>query len=287
MGKVAIVTDSVACLPRELVRRYDISVAPCSVIFKDRVYRDEVDAIPGEFYRFLAEATEPPNTSPPSPASYLEIYREVSKKTDTILCITPSARLTGVYTSALAAREMAKEELPHTTIEVLDSTIATMAQGFVVLAAARAAAEDKSLAEIIQVAKSLIPRVNCVFLVDNLAYALLRGRHPRIAALTGPLLGNIKPIFDFRDGMAHRLAISRTKPRAVALLLEIVRQRVGTENRVHIAVHHTNVPEEAERLRRQVDPQFDCAELYVTEFSPVMATGAGPGMLGLAYYGED
>jgi len=73
--------------------------------------------------------------------------------------------------------------------------------------------------------------------------------------------------------------------RAVQRLVEIMRERTQGKP-VHVNLMHANAPEEADKLKSQVMAEFDCAELFVTEFTPVMGAHTGPGLLGVAFYGE-
>jgi fatty acid-binding protein DegV len=99
---------------------------------------------------------------------------------------------------------------------------------------------------------------------------------------------SIKPIVEIptSSGRVESVTRVRTKPKAVKQLLEIVKQRVGTEKPVHIMVEHTAVPEEAERLKEIVAAEFNCAELLLCEFNPTGAVTIGPGNLGLSFYSD-
>lgn len=106
-------------------------------------------------------------------------------------------------------------------------------------------------------------------------------------ALMGNML-DMKPIVEVPPslGVVMPVARVRTKSQAVKRLLEIVKQRVGTENPVHMMVEHTSSPDEAERLKQTVRDQFNCVELLVCEFKPVAALITGPKLLGLSFYSE-
>jgi len=155
MPKVAIVTDSIACLTREMVAQYGIKIVPISICFRDKIYRDWVDISPTEAYELFLQDPDRFTTSPASPGRYLEIYREASKQAKNILCITLSSKLSTGYNMACVAKEEAKTEHPQPSIEVLDSQTVTAAQGFIALVAARTAEEGKDLAEVVKVAEVL------------------------------------------------------------------------------------------------------------------------------------
>jgi len=285
LAKVGIITDTIACLPRELVEEYGIVLVPINIIFEDRAYQDDVDITPSEVYRLLKEG-KIPTTSAPSPGVYLEAFRELSQRAESIVCITIAAELTMVHQSATQAREMAKEELPHTPVEVIDSRTAAGSQGLITLAAARAAAAGQSLEEVIKVTRDMIPRAHLLAVIDTLTYLAKHGRVPAIAAWAGSRL-QLKPLLTVSNGKARPITVVRTKRRGVERLLEIMRQRTGANSPIHVIVLHANVLEEAESLKQRISQEFNCVEIYVKDFTPVMGVHTGPGLIGAAFYADD
>jgi len=145
MEIVAVVTDSVSCLPRVLVDKYAIRIVPISVIVDGKVYRDGVDITPTQVYEILKTSRKLPTTSSASPWDFLQAYRELNKKVNKIICITLCSDISMMYDSAVKAKQMAVSENPDIAINVVDSRNAGGAQGLVALAAARAAAEGRAL----------------------------------------------------------------------------------------------------------------------------------------------
>jgi DegV family protein with EDD domain len=284
MPKVTIVTDSIACLTKELVEQYGIGIVPISICFRDEVYRDWVDITPTEAYELFLQEPERFTTSPASPGRYLEAYHEASNQTKNILCVTLSAKLSTGYDMACVAREQAKTELPQTSIEVLDSQTVTAAQGFVALAAARAAAEGKSLAEVVKVAEEMRDRATFIILLDTIRHVYRTGRIPKVAAQVGSVL-KIKPILTSSSGLVRFAGAVRSREHGINRILQMMRDKVG-QSPVHVAVMHAYALDEAERLKGRISSEFNCAELWLTEFSPVMGYATGTGTLGFAYYRE-
>ena len=115
-------------------------------VFGDKAYRDNIDLkTPAELFQLIEKADKFPTTSAPPPADYLEVYRQLSQRVDSILCVTISSEMSMCFKSATLAKEMAKKELPKVNIEVFDSRITVGATGFIALAAARAAAKGQGL----------------------------------------------------------------------------------------------------------------------------------------------
>ena len=285
-SSVAIVTDSTSCLPQEEVERYNIEVVPVNLVHEGRVYRDGLDMTTNEFYRLLKKAKKLPTTSPASPGDYLEVFRRAAEKARSILCISVSGKLSGMFDSARAAAELATEVLPRTTIQVLDSGTAAMAQGFVVLAAARAARLGDDLQGVMETATRIMPRVELVAVLDTLHYLARGGRVPKVAAWAASIL-QIKPILMLSRWEVGLLERVRTRKKAFSRLVGIMRERVGGNRPLHASVFHAQALDQALALQEEIVREFQPQKLYVTQFTPVMGVHTGPGVVGLAYYAED
>ena len=284
MQQVSVVVDSVACLTKELVEQYGIGIVPISICFRDKVYRDWVDITPNEAYELFLQDPERFTTSPASPGHYLEAYHEASNQTKNILCVTLSSRLSTGYDMACVAKEQAKTELPQTSIEVLDSQNVTAAEGFVALAGARAAAEGKGLDEVVKAAEEIRNKVTFLILLDTIRHVYRTGRIPKVAAQVGSVL-KIKPILTSSSGLVRFAGAVRSRERGINRILQMMRSKVG-QSPVHVALMHAYALDEAQRLKERISSEFNCAELWITEFSPVMGYATGTGTLGFAYYKE-
>jgi DegV family protein with EDD domain len=282
MENVAIVTDSISCLPKKLVEQYRIGIVPIMLLVQGKLYRDGVDMSPSEAYKLFLQDPESFNTSPASPGNYLEAYREVSNRVKNILCITLSSKLSTGYDMASVAKEQARAELPEVSIEVLDSQTVTAAEGFVALAGARAAVDGKDLAEVVKVAEEVRDKVTFILLVDTIRHVYRTGRIPKVAAQVGAKL-NIKPLLSSSSGLVRFKGVARNREHGINRLLKTMKDKVG-QGPVHVAVMHAYAPDEAEKLKERVLSEFNCAELWITEFSPVMGYATGTGTLGFAFY---
>ena len=267
-----------------MVRQYQLRIVPIYIRSGDKVYREWIDITPAQAYELCLKDPEHFTTSAPSPADILEAYRDASKRAKNILCITVSSKLSMVYESALVAREQAKAELPGTTIEVLDSCTATAAEGFVALAGARAAEEGKNLSEVVKAAEEMRDKVSVFVLLDTVRYVYRSGRIPKVAAQAGSIL-NLRPIFTV-SGKVHFIGMARSREQGISQLLRKMRDKVGLSP-VHVAVMHAYALDEAGRLKERISSEFNCAELWLTEFSPVMGYACGTGTLAIAFYSGD
>ncbi len=283
MSKVGIVTDSTNCLSPELIKEYKIQMASVHLIIEGKDYRDQVDITPTEFWRIFKDLKEQPTTSAAGPGDWASAITEMAKSTDNIVCITLSKALSATHEAAVQAREVAKTETPNLNIEIVDSKTATGALGFIVLEAARAARAGKSLAEVVQVAQDMISRVKFFMSPDTLKYLIKIGRAPK-TALLGEFL-QVKPIIGMVNGtgLVENLGRVRTKRKAMVKMADMVKDYIDTAKPVHVMVHYTDCIEDGEELKEIVTSQYNCAEAYLTEFTPVMASAMGP-VVGLSFY---
>lgn len=277
MSAVAVVTDSIACLPSDLAARYGIRVVPVRITVGDAVYRDGIDVTPETVYAWLQRGMRP-TTSQPAVGDFLAVYRELAAQGRPILSIHVTSALTGVYQAAAVAAA----QITAVPVRVVDSRAATMAQGFLALEAARTVERGGSLAEAEQAVRTLQPRLRFFAVLETVTYLVRSGRAPRLAALAVDVL-QVKPILAIRDGEIVVMDRVRTRRRAVEAMLHRLATDAGARP-VHIAVMHAAAAEEAERLRTEIERRFACVETYVTPFSPAMGLYTGPGLLGLAYY---
>ncbi|MFC2014267.1 DegV family protein [Chloroflexota bacterium] len=283
MSKVGIVTDSTNCLPAELIKEYDIRVGPYHLIMDGKDYRDQIDIAPDEFWRMFKDLKEIPTTSAVSPGDYADIFIDLAKSTDSIACIIIAKALSANYKSAEAARDMVVAEYSNLRIELIDSKNAVGALGLVVLEAARAAQAGKSLDEVVKVAQDLVPSVKYIAAFHTLKYLIKGGRAPK-TAIIGEFL-QVKPLIGLVNdtGLVISLGKERGQRKAMLKLVDIVKDYADTSKPLHVIVHYTDRIEDGEELREIVTSRYNCAEVYMTDLTPVMTVHTGPSV-GLSFY---
>jgi DegV family protein with EDD domain len=280
MQKVAVVTDSTATVPDDLLQELNIRVVPVLLLFGQQAYRDGVDIRPKEVYRLLRSGSRIPSSAAPSVGDFLRVYAGAAQEATGILSVHMSPKLSATFSVA----RMAGRLVDGTTVRVFDCQTAAMGQGFVVLAAARAAARGAGLDEVLHRAEEIAAKVNMFFTLDTFEYLHRGGRIGGAAALMGSVL-QIRPVLYLADGHVAVFRRPRTKRRALRTILQQI-EAEASAGPLHAAVLHADTPDEAEELRNTIAQRFDCAELHVAEFTPVMGAHTGPGLVGVAFYAE-
>jgi DegV family protein with EDD domain len=285
LASVAILTDSTACIPSELASQLEIEVVPLFLVFEGEVYQDGMTERLGDFYRALRAARQPPTTSAPSPGTYAEAMLRLGERAQSVVCLTVSRQFSAMYDAATQGADLARERRPDLDVRVLDSGAAAMAQGFVVLEAARTAQRGAGVDEVLAAAQRVMPRVQLLVILDTLTYLARSGRVPRLVAWGyGPL--QVKVLVEFQGGSYKPAAIVRTRTRAIERLIELLQRHTEGQGPLHVCVHNTDAAEEAEALFARVRETLQPAELLASQFTQVMGVHTGPGLLGFSFYTE-
>lgn len=282
MPNIAIVTDSSACLPAEVAAAHGITVVPLTFLFDGEVYHD--GSLPArDFYSLLRSSRKFPTTASPAPGAFLEAFRGAAARSDGLLCVTVPSTFSGTYSSALNARELARQELPGFPIRVMDSHCLTMCHGFAVLAAARAAEKGGGLDEAEAAVNAVAKSAYLIGALDTMRFLAKSGRVPIVLHWAASLL-DIKPVLAARGEDVHPIARVRTMRRAVSRLAGEVERRLDGQRMPHVAVMHADAPAVAEELAAVLRDRLQPAELLTCEFTSVMGAHAGPGFIGVAFY---
>jgi DegV family protein with EDD domain len=277
---IKIVTDSTAYLPETTVREHDIRVVPLCVHFGDTVYKEGVDLSNAEFYAKLKDAPELPTTSQPSAGEFHEVFEPLVSAGHEILVLTISGKLSGTWNSARAAQAM----LPGAPISVVDSLSTSVGLQLMVEAAISAVGDGASREEIVEQTKAIRASMQLLFVVDTLEYLAKGGRIGNARAFMGTML-KIKPILYLQDGAIEPLEQVRSKRKAVARMLDLIEESTdGNGSSAKIGVTNALVPDEAEKIKKQIMDQLGCQEPFVSILGPVIGTHTGPGVVGVAAY---
>lgn len=275
MGLVRIVTDSLSDIPDPMMLELGITSVPALVHLGDKTLRDKVDLTTDEFYKYLKSSPTLPTTSQPPPSAFKETYLRLARETDQILSIHSASTLTGTYSSAAVAAA----EMPDLRIEVVDSRQVTMALGWLVILAARAACEGAALEEIKGLVDDARPRSHVIAMLDTLEYAQRSGRLGKGAALVGTLL-NVKPIISLVDGEVMPVEKVRTQRRALERLAEIV---LASGPIQELAVIHAAGAEFAVQLKNSFAATLEDEDIVIGQTGPAIGTHVGPNAVGVAW----
>ena len=285
MPKIAVVTDSCASIPESILEELQINWVAYYIHRGDEVLRDLVTAKRDSFYQWLTTAKELPKTANPGPGDYLQVYQSLveEKGVQAIVSIHMTSKGSGAYQAACAAKKMMQERLPNLMIEAIDTLNVSMCHGWMVIEAARAALTGKTLTEIIDLIKNMMPITQMIQTADTLKFLYMGGRIGKAQHMMGSLL-SIKPLIGMEDGIIVPLGQARSRKSAYEKMIQRVEGVVGYKGRVKIAFVHAAALEEAEKIKILAEERLTCVESLFAELSPALGVHTGPGTAGLCYF---
>lgn len=273
---VRIVTDSSCDLPQAMADALGIRIVPLSVRFGDIEYIDRTTITATEFWSKCAASATLPETAAPSPGSFEETYRSLAAEGATaIVVIALSSDLSATMQSAeLAARAVA----PGIDVRIVDSRNASMGLGLTVLACAELAATGASADEVVARAQSVIPRTRVFAALDTLDNLKKGGRIGGAKAMLATVM-SIKPLISITNGLVEEAGKQRTRSKALAHLVDILRNQEVPIERLSILNAQCS---DIDAFVAMVKEVYN-GEIIVGDIGAVIGTHAGQGTIGIVF----
>jgi DegV family protein with EDD domain len=279
---IKIVTDSACDLPQNIIQQFDIRVVPLFINIGNVSYQDGVDLSREEFYQQLPSYTPAPKTAAPGPGQFQKVYDELADQGATAII---SIHISQSLSNTVEAARLGAKDFHRVPVTVLDSRQLSLGAGLLVVTAAKAAAEDKTVEEIIAILDEKTKRTYTIAALDTLEYLRRGGRMSLAVASLGTLL-RIKPLLKMNDGVADAERV-RTTRRAIERLMELTRECMPLEE---VYLVHTSAPDKLEILREAAQDIFPSTPpLLAVPVTPVLGAHLGPGAYGFSFvkcYGE-
>ena len=231
------------------------------------------------FYKLVDESKRIPKTSQPSPHQFVEFYRKVAQKGDTILSIHITAKLSGTYASAISAAEELKGEF---NVIPIDSASGSLGIGLMCREARKMERAGKGIDEIVKYIENVKNNVRVILTLDTLEYAKMSGRVKTLQAALASLL-NVKPIAVLRNGDLNMTEKVRTRKASLDRVIEMMKEEYGSKP-VYLAVIHARDIKSGRALLEDAKSHFNCKETMISELSISIAANLGPGTVGLILY---
>jgi fatty acid kinase fatty acid binding subunit len=276
---VAVVADTTAYLPRELVEHYGITVVPLYVVFADRTVQESEITDYDAFFEELRCADRLPKTSQPSIGDFLSAYEPLLARGCEIVSIHISGGISGtVEAGRQAAEQLERDGRGGERIRVVDSSTAAGGLGFVATAAAHCAGQGGTLDEVVDAANRARAELKMWFAIDTLEFLKRGGRIGAASAWIGSTL-KIKPILTVERELTPVERV-RTSSRMFERMVDYAQQRHDSGADCWV-VQHIAAPQEAGLLVERCREIYGREPLFVSEIGPVLSAHTGPGLLGV------
>lgn len=273
MSQVYILTDSTSDIPSEVASRLHITVVPAYVQIGDHSYPDGEELDREAFYAHLSKWSNLPTTSVPPIDAFASAYRRLGAEAEEVIAIVVSTTLSGMYNVA----QRAVEDVPGLNVHVVDSEQVSLGLGWMVIAAAEAAAKGASVPDILALVEDMKPRMRVYAALDTMEFLRRSGRVSWARAMAAQIL-RIKPIVEVARGKVENLGLVRTREKAIARLEELTRA-IGPLER--LAFLHSGAPE-IEILYRRLQDLCSPENLITSLTTTIIGAHVGPRGLGIA-----
>lgn len=275
-----IVTDGAADISPEQLQDLCIHTVPISFTLDGKTYRSGVDIQPEAFYHLLDGTSSFPTTSQPSPGDFADLYRLLAQTDPEILTIHISHGLSGTGNAARLGAQM----VPEAKVTFYDTRTLSGAQGWHVVAAARAAKAGWSMAQILEMLSTITEATETLYTLATLKYLIHGGRISHLRGLVGSLL-DIKPIIGVAkdDGKYVQRGNGRSLKKAILVVPQLIARQHAPGSEMRVQVMHGDNAEGAHQLREAVDAMFRCTWLPLSPIAPVLGAHTGSGLVGIVY----
>ena len=282
MTKISIVTDTDSSMPEALASKYGILQVPISINFGEARNETDLTITNKALFERIDKEGRLPTTAAPTPGNFADTFIEAFEldKSEELVCFCISSAMSATFEAAqIAARDI----LPDRKITVVDTKTLSVAQGYMAIAAAEAAARDASVSEIIGIAESIRDRSFIYGALATLKYLSMSGRVSHIAAGMAGML-NIKPILSVQNGKLDMLEKVRTKRKAWERVIELTKADAAGSRIEKMAVLHVAVPDDAHEFEILLRSNFNCPdEILTVELNPGLSVHTGSGLVGVGF----
>lgn len=275
--KIAILVDSGSDVPKELVKKYGMYVAPLKIVYRDREYVDGVEITTAEVLSRLKN--EIPTTSLPTGETIQDLFTQIKADGyEKVLAVTLSSGLSGTHNSI----RLLAEQQDELDIFVLDTKNISIASGFNAIQAAEYIAEGMDWETLKKTTSANIGNSKVYFTVATLDYLRAGGRIGKVASLLGSQF-NIRPVISCNEeGIYYSVAKVRGHQRSIKKALDLAVKHAKYAENYNIGVVHAGAEKEANEIRNLLTQKLPNYRILVAgEISPVLSVHTGPGSIGI------
>lgn len=278
---ITIFADTTSSIPVDEAKQLGIEYLPQIIVFGEETFRDDTEMDSKSFLERLRASTSLPKTSAPPPMLYHPLIEKHLDLGEEIIILTPSSKVSGTLRSA----ETAVQDFPNAKIHIVDTMNIGASLASIVKNAVKSAKNGDSAEDILSMVSNMIERERNLFVVDTLEYLYKGGRIGGAKMLFGSLL-QVKPLLALKKGQVEAVESQRTKKRAIARMVELVKEECPQTESCLLSIQHGGAWKDAENLARELRDWMNVETLPIYDLPPAFLVHAGPGVLGVSYFVE-
>jgi DegV family protein with EDD domain len=287
MSNVLVMTDTTACLPKDIADKHGIKIVPASQITcEGKTYTEGVTISARQAYDIIKKDPDSFCTAAITPGILLEGFRKLAKEHPLIFFVTISSGLSAVAQSANVAADLLKDEFPNSRVVAFDSKTVAGAEGMIAIEMAKLAAKGKGLDELAKAAAEMRKKTGGVLMLETVGYTYRSGRMTKTEAIE-TAKSNIKPVNRMSDaGVMEFAELVTDRIEGLKKMIGVVKKDAAGVDALHFMVSHADAPDTAQLLVDLLKKEFKCLSMIVSDYSPVMGYSTGPGAIFVGFHPE-
>ncbi|WP_312470071.1 DegV family protein [Neobacillus sp.] len=279
-AKIAWITDTTASLSKEFIEQHQIHVIPLHVVINNEFYKETVDITEQEFYERMKDEEGKFQTSQTSISDFVDLYKELKENYDFGIAIHASSTLTGTYQSSVMAAEMEDFKL-----YAIDSQTGSFPLSFLIKKGIDLVEQGLDVNKVVTQLKGLREHTRLYLVPSNLDQLQKSGRVSGGQKILASLF-NIKPILSIEEGAARIKDKVRTEKKAIAWLVNKLKEDLETKTVSKVAIVHANDLKKATELEKYIKETLPNLETEILMLITVAGVHTGVGTLGLSWVCE-
>ena len=289
MSQCHLIIDSCCDLPPEVVKRDGVTLMKFPYTLDGGTFEDDLfeTTSPETFYNAMRKGAEP-TTAQVSLATLTETFTNAAKEGTPAVYLAFSSGLSASYDAACLVRDQVLAEYPDFELHVVDTRLASVAEGLLIYEALVQHEKGMSAEELAAWAEEARCFVDEEFMVEDLTTLHRGGRIPASVAVAGAAL-DVKPLLNIgEDGTLAVVGVARGRKKGMKSLVEYYKKNRSTDGPARmVMVGHADCPKDAERLRDMLVKEDEDLLCMICNIGPVIGSHVGPGMLAILFWGQD
>ena len=288
MPQCDLIIDSCCDLPPELVAQEGVHLLKFPYILEGGTFEDDLfqTTTAHEFYEAMRGGAEP-STAQLSVPSLTAMFTAAAERGVPVVYLSFSSALSGSYDAAMLVRDQVLAEHPGFELHVIDTHLASVAEGLLVAEAINQRNKGLTAAELADWASEARYFINEEFMVEDLDALRRGGRIPASVAVAGTAL-DVKPLLNIaEDGSLSLVGVARGRKKGIKQLAACYEKNVASDMPKYVVVGNADCPKDAERLKEALLKVDDGIMFIEGSIGPVIGSHVGPGMLAVVFWGQD
>lgn len=281
MSKIKLISDSTCDMPKELLEQYGVSIIPLSIVLGEKPYKDGIEVVPEDIFKWVDENGITPKTSAPSIIDAVDVLKPYFDEGYDVIYMGISSKMsTTLNVIRLAAAELDAED----RLFAIDAKNLSTGLSILLCKAAKMIEKGMETADIVKVLEEYVPKVRSSFVINSVLYLHKGGRCSAATALFASAL-NIKPMIVVTDGAMDSDKKYRGKMNSVVdkYIADIIPKLEEADDEFVFITYSDIEADKLEEVKAKIEGMNKFKNIYMAQAGGVISSHCGPGAFAIMY----